>query len=267
MRPRRDSTTSAALRSAPMQTPLLIETADNVRTLTLNRPEARNALNMDLLNLLTVELCDADADDTVDVIVLTGTDPAFCAGLDLKGLSSFARVPADAGHTTPERSKPERKVGAPTNPWLALRSMTKPVIGAVNGVAVTGGFELALGCDFLIASDKAAFADTHARVKVMPDGGLTGLLPQSIGLRRAKEMSLTSKFLDAEEALRVGLVNHVVPHDQLMESTLELAAKIIKNDQAAVRNLKRIYDEGSRMTLAECFAMEHREHVAWGFPG
>ncbi len=246
-----------------METPLLIETADRVRTLTLNRPEARNALDMNLLNLLTTELCGADADDAVDVIVLTGTDPAFCAGLDLKGLSSFARTPIDPGGTTPERSKP----GAPTNPWLALRSMTKPVIGAVNGAAVTGGFELTLGCDFLIASDKAAFADTHARVKVMPDGGLTGLLPQSIGLRRAKEMSLTGSFVDAEEALRLGLVNRVVPHDQLMETTFELVAKIIKNDQAAVRNLKRIYDEGSRMTLAECFAMEHREHVAWGFPG
>lgn len=248
-----------------METPLLTETADRVRTLTLNRPESRNALNMDLLNLLTAELCDADTDDAIDLVVLTGTDPTFCAGLDLKELSSFGRGPRDPARKTPERKTADGPT-TPTNPWMALRSMTKPVIGAINGAAVTGGFELTLGCDFLIASDKAAFADTHARVKVMPDGGLTGLLPQSIGLRRAKEMSFTGDFLDAEEALRLGLVNRIVPHDQLMQAVLELAAKIIKNDQAAVRNLKRIYDEGSRTTLAECFAMEHREHLAWGFP-
>lgn len=250
-----------------METLLLVETADRVRTLTLNRPESRNALNVDLLNLLTTELCDADADDAVDVVVLTGTDPAFCAGLDLKGLSSFAPTPRDPASKPPKRELPERRPGAPTNPWLALRSMTKPVIGAINGAAVTGGFELTLGCDFLIASDKAAFADTHARVKVMPDGGLTGLLPQSIGLRYAKEMSFTGDFINAEEAHRLGLVNRVVPHDRLIKTVLELAAKIIKNDQAAVRNLKRTYNEGSLTTLAECFAIEHREHLAWGFPG
>ena len=109
--------------------------------------------------------------------------------------------------------------------------LTKPLIGAVNGVAITGGFEVALACDFLVASEKAAFADTHARVGIMPGWGLTVLLPEAVGFRRAKELSATGNFLDAPTALAWGLVNHVVAHDECVPFAQELAADIATNDQ------------------------------------
>jgi enoyl-CoA hydratase len=119
--------------------------------------------------------------------------------------------------------------------------MTKPLIGAINGVAVTGGLELALNCDFLIASERARFGDTHARVGVMPGWGLTVLLPQAIGVRRAREMSFTGNFLSADEALHWGLVNRVVPHEQLLEVTRQLAIDIIGNDPDGVRQIRATY--------------------------
>ena len=165
---------------------------------------------------------DAEADDDVDVIILTGADPAFCAGLDLKELGAglgHARRHAARGTT---RRRAERRRCPPT---------AKPVIGAINGAAITGGFELALDCDFLVASDRARFADTHARVGIQPGWGLTVLLPQAIGVRRAREMSATGNFVDAQTALDWGLVNHVVPHDDLLPFTRGLAADIVSNDQ------------------------------------
>ena len=131
-----------------------------------------------------------------------------------------------------------------------LPACTKPIIGAINGAAITGGFEIALNCDFLVASDRARFADTHARVGIQPGWGLTVLLPQAVGLRRAREMSATGNFIDAETALAWGLVNHVVPHDELLATVRGLAADIVSNDQAAVRQIYATYDEGSEVTAA-----------------
>ena len=136
--------------------------------------------------------------------MLTGADPAFCAGLDLGELSSTG---INSGSGGGSENAPARSGARGPFPRL-----TKPLIGAINGVAVTGGFELALNCDFLIASEHAKFGDTHTRVGVMPGWGLTVLLPQAIGVRRAREMSFTGNFMSADEALERGLVNHVVPH-------------------------------------------------------
>ena len=125
-----------------------------------------------------------DDDPEVDVVILTGADPAFCAGLDLKELGSTGRnlgAPSSRQASTERQASPEQ---AATPPRRGLGPLSKPVIGAVNGVAITGGFELALCCDFLVASDRARFADTHARVGVMPGWGLTVLLPQAVGIRR-----------------------------------------------------------------------------------
>ena len=119
--------------------------------------------------------------------------------------------------------------------------MVKPLIGAINGVAVTGGFELALNCDFLVASEHAKFGDTHSRVGVMPGWGLTVLLPQAIGVRRAREMSFTGNFMSADEALQFGLVNHVVPHAELLPFTRALATDIIGNEQDGVRQIRATY--------------------------
>lgn len=214
-----------------MDRPVLLDVADRIATVTLNRPEARNALSSDVLGLLPRLLEQADRDDAVDVVILTGADPAFCAGLDLKELGSrdtkLLTTGSDAGSGHRNRGP--------------LPKMSKPLIGAINGVAITGGFELALNCDFLVASERAKFGDTHTRVGVMPTWGLTVLLPQAIGVRRAREMSFTGNFIDAAEALQLGLVNHVVPHDDLMPFARNLASDIVGNEQAAVRHIRATY--------------------------
>ncbi len=200
---------------------------------TLNRPEARNALNAELRAAIPNAIAELEADDSIDVIVLTGADPAFCAGLDLKELG---------GGGNNLDNNPAGQVSRPFAPT------TKPLIGAINGVAITGGFELALNCDFLIASDRAAFADTHSRVGVMPGWGLTVLLSQAIGVRRAKEMSTTGNFMGADEALAVGLVNRVVPHDTLLDTVRAIAADISSNDQRGVRQMLATYDDVEAVT-------------------
>src|SRR5262245_48803811 len=185
--------------------PVLLDVSGRIATVTLNRPERRNALSSDVLGLIPRLLAAADGDDAVDVIILTGADPAFCAGLDLGELGS-----ADGTRLVSTTADTSRRSRGPFPP------LNKPLIGAINGAAVTGGFELALNCDFLVASERAKFGDTHARLGVMPTWGLSVLLPQAIGVRRAREMSYTGNFIDANEALALGLVNHVVPHEELI---------------------------------------------------
>ncbi|MCZ7528058.1 MAG: enoyl-CoA hydratase [Acidimicrobiia bacterium] len=232
---------------------LLVETADGVRTLTLNRPEARNALSSELQRVLAEALWAADEDEEVAVVVLTGTDPAFCAGLDLRELGSTAGNLRGAGDD------------ARSSPWGALWKGTKPVVGAVNGPAVTGGLELALSCDFLVASERATFADTHARVGLSPGGGMSVLLPQAVGLRKAREMSLTGNYLSAREALSFGLVNHVVAHEELLPTARRIAADVAGNDQRAVRHLKALYDRGWKVTGAEAVELELEHFRNWSF--
>lgn len=225
--------------------PVLLEVRDRIATITMNRPQARNALSRELLELLPQVMQQAEDDADVDVLVLTGTDPAFTAGLDLKQVSEGVLIDTEKG---PAVHKP-------------FPELTKPLIGAVNGVAVTGGFELALCCDFLIASENARFADTHARVGVQPGWGLTVLLPQAIGVRRARELSLSGRFLDAATAYDWGLVNRVVPHAELMPTTYALAASIIDNDQPGVRRILRTYAENT----AEQAAWENEATAGWNW--
>ena len=130
-------------------------------------------------------------------------------------------------------------------------------------MAITGGFELALRCDFLVASERAAFADTHARVGIMPGWGLTVLLPQAVGVRRARELSATGNFLDATTARAWGLVNHVVPHDELLPSARKLAADIVSNDQPGVRRMLRTYDEGALLTAGDAWVLETTVAAEW----
>ena len=236
-----------------MSEPLRIERHDTVAVVVLDRPGSRNALNAALRAALPRVMAALADDDGVDVIVLTGADPAFCAGLDLaelgRGDNRIGGVPTDA---------------PPRGPWAPTG---KPVIGAINGAAVTGGFELALNCDFLIASERAAFADTHARVGVMPGWGLTVLLPEAIGVRRAREMSLTGNFMGAEEALQWGLVNRVVPHDQLLPTTLSIAADIAGNDRAGVRQMLATYAETASTTVADGWRIEAERGRTWAGDG
>ena len=199
---------------------LLIETADRVRTLTLNRPQSRNALSSALRKQFFAALRDAEADDAVDVVILTGADPVFCAGLDLKELGDTTELPDISPKWPP---------------------MTKPVVGAINGAAVTGGLEIALYCDILIASEQARFADTHARVGLLPTWGLSVRLPQKVGVGMARRMSLTGDYLSAAEALQAGLVTEVVSHDELLPTARRVAASIVGNNQKAVRALLASY--------------------------
>ncbi len=231
---------------------VLHEVRDRIATITLNRPSARNALSSEVLRALRTAVADAQADDAVDVLILTGADPAFCAGLDLKELG--------AGTSS---SMPEPDRGTPVARRGPLPPGPKPVIGAINGAAITGGFELALACDFLVASDRARFADTHARVGIQPWWGLSVLLPQAIGVRRAREMSGTGNFCDAQTALDWGLVNHVVPHDDLLSFTRGLAADIASSDQRAVRQLYATYAAGSLVSAGDAWLVESDAAAAW----
>src|SRR5204862_5213340 len=181
------------------------------------------------------------------------------AGLDLRELGS------PQGQIRPDRTDRTSAGSADSDvvtnsPWPPL---TKPIIGAINGATITGGFELALNCDFLIASERARFADTHARVGIQPGWGLTVLLAEAVGVRRARQMSATSNFVDAETALAWGLVNHVVPHDELLPFCRQLAADIISSDQAAVRRIVRTYDEGTLVTNGDWWELENRVSRDW----
>ena len=237
---------------------VLIDIDDRVAVITLNRPDQRNALNREVRRELPAAITQCDEDDAVDVMILTGADPAFCAGVDLKEFGS-GQVQQGEGFA---------EVGDGRGDFRgALPPHTKPLIGAINGVAVTGGFEVALNCDFLIASERARFADTHARVGVMPGWGLTVLLAQRIGIARAKQMSFTGNYLDAPTAYAWNLVNEVVPHDELLPHCRGLAADIVSNDQLGVRRMLQTYNEVTGTTIDEGWKIEARVSREWEGPG
>ncbi|MBU6233570.1 MAG: enoyl-CoA hydratase [Acidobacteria bacterium] len=221
-----------------------------VAVVQLNRPEARNALTRDMMNDLAAQLVNFDADDDIRCVILTGTDPAFCAGLDLKDLERTYN-----GATSTTASKVEIRGLMPI--------LSTPVVGAINGPAVTGGLELALACDFLIASERSTFADTHGRVGVMPGGGMSIRLPQLIGLNRARQMSLTGNFISATTAYEWGLVNEVVPHDSLLDRALEVARAIAENDPAALRELLAMYEAFGHRGDSDAFREEARWSRTW----
>ena len=230
---------------------LLVERRDGVATLTLNRPAKRNALTARLLGDLANTVIGLDADATVRVMILTGSDPAFCAGIDLRNLGT------ELANT---RILATRE--GPTNRGL-LPPHNKVIIGAINGPAVTGGLELALGCDFLVASEHASFADTHARVGVMPGGGMTVRLPELIGVDRARRMSFTGDFVDANTAMQWGLVTEVTSHEQLLPRVYALAASIAAIDPAPVLALRALYEEIGDMVGEPAWTREQQSYRAW----
>jgi enoyl-CoA hydratase len=231
---------------------LLVEKSDGIAVVTLNRPEAMNALSKALRSELYKAMVALDADDEVSVVILTGAGTrAFTAGLDLKELGS---EPGAMGAANAE--------GADENPVKAIELCRKPVIGAINGVAITGGFEVALACDVLIASENARFADTHARVGIMPGWGLSQKLSRLIGLYRAKELSLTGTFLDAKTACDWGLVNRVVPADELLTVAKKLAADMATIPVETLSLYKSIIDEGYGLAFGDAMALENRRSSA-----
>ena len=221
---------------------ILTTVEDRVLMVVLNRPERRNALTTRVIEDLGDAFGEADDRDDIDVIVLTGADPAFCAGVDLGELEATGAAPSFTSPVPP---------------------ISKPVVGAINGPAVTGGLELALACDLLVASERARFGDTHVMLGLLPGWGQTARLPRAVGTRRALDMLLTSRFVDAEEALRIGLVNFVVPHDEVVERAVAVAREIVKADQPAIRATLALVREGMGEPLAAALARERSAADRW----
>lgn len=210
---------------------VLREVRDAVALVTLNRPAERNALCARLLGELRETLAELDADPNVHAIVLTGADPAFCAGMDLGELASSDEG-VEAGLASTQLHE--------RYPWPMLNT---PVIGAINGVTAAGGLELALHCDYLLASERARFVDTHVRFGLIPIWRMSVLLPLAVGRGMARRMALGAEFVDAPTALRTGLVTEVVAHDDLIPRSLEVAGAVARNDPRCVSAMLRTYRE------------------------
>ena len=224
---------------------VLTETNEGVTTVTLNRPEHLNALSVELRQKLGKIFIKLRNDTETQVIILTGNGRAFTAGLDLKELGHQGMNAPSSGNDTVDLQKAIREVG-------------KPVIGAINGFAITGGFELALACDILIASTEAKFADTHVRMGVVPGWGLSQRLSRLIGASRAKQLSFTGNYLAAETAERWGLVNEVLEPDELLPYCQKLAKDITSVNQGTLKEVHRLIDYGWENSLAEGVNEERR---------
>ena len=224
---------------------LLVDKHDGVATVTLNRPQAMNALSRPLRAEVVRCFAALHGDAEVGVIILTGAGRAFCAGLDLKELGGER-----GGLDDTEAAVAGGDVVA------AVSGCQQPVIGAINGFAITGGFELALACDVLIASTAARFADTHARVGIMPGWGLSQKLSRTIGIYRAKELSLTGNYLSPEQAEAWGLVNRVVAPEALLPTCDALARDMLSCVPDVMRRYKQVIDAGYAETFARGLAIE-----------
>lgn len=230
---------------------ILVERQDAVAIVTLNRPDAMNALSRALRAEIARVFAELNADESVRAIVLTGSGRAFTAGLDLKELAQGPNIVEDANPSDPAR-----------DPVRAIEACRKPVIGAINGVAITGGFEVALACDVLYASTAARFADTHARVGILPGWGLSQKLSRLVGIHRAKEISLSGNFIDAQTALDWGLVNRVFEPDALLPAAIKLAQDIATAPADKVEAYRRLIDEGFALRFGKALKHETRTSSA-----
>ena len=229
---------------------VLVSRDGPVANVTLNRPQAMNALSQALRRDLAKVFRELEADDDVRAIVLTGAGTrAFTAGLDLKELGQQGLGAANAE-------------GPDDNPVKAIEQTGKPVIGAINGVAITGGFEVALACDVLIGSENARFADTHARVGIMPGWGLSQKLSRLIGPYRARELSLSGNFLDAATAERWGLLNRVVSAEDLVAAATQLAHDMATIAPGFARGYKKLINDGYELPFGQAMALEAERSTA-----
>jgi enoyl-CoA hydratase len=218
---------------------LQVDRVDDVVTLILSRPAQRNALDPEMVDALGQALRDYAADPQLRCAVITGAPPAFCAGLDLRAFSP----PGAPRHLVSELI-------------ASIPECPKPLIAAVNGAAYTGGLEIALSCDFILAAEGARFADTHAKIGALSGSGMGARLPHAVGARFAKQMMLSCQPIDSATALRVGLVNEVVPDGALLVRAREVAAAIATHDSELVQIMKAVIDRGAASTLADALAIE-----------
>ncbi|MBE9540286.1 MAG: enoyl-CoA hydratase [Proteobacteria bacterium] len=224
----------------------LLEKCDGYAIITLNRPEDMNALSRELRSDLAEAFHCCEADEDIRVVILTGKGKAFCAGLDLKELST-------------QSTDASQEIG--NEVMQAMTAFKGPIIAAVNGHAVTGGFELALACDVIIASERARFADTHARVGILPGWGLSQKLPRMIGLSRAKEISFTGTPVFAQQALDWGLVNHVVPDEELLAKAKNMAQSMCNCVPHILPQYKALIDEGYSMPYSKALLWEEKQSI------
>ncbi len=224
---------------------IIFEKEENIAIITFNRPEAMNALNNQTRAEFRAAIDDVASDDEVKVLILTGSGKAFVAGSDIKEFNA----------TTPFAAHNIRRLGE------MVEQLEKPVIAAVNGFCLGGGNEIAMGCDIIIASDKAKFGQTEINIGIIPGGGGTQRLQRLIGACRAKEMIFTGDIIRAEEADRLGLVNRVVPMDELMPTAREIAAKIATKSAAALKLAKQAINYGMQTNLASGLKYEYEMYA------
>ncbi len=222
---------------------IIFEVKGSTAIITLNRPERKNAINQSLLTGLYNSIEKITKSDEIKVGIITGSGNAFCSGIDLACLESDNLFdPRSDGKGMPE----------------IFGSCEKPLIGAVNGYAITGGFEIALNCDFLIVSENAVFADTHAKVGIHPGWGMSQLLQQAVGQRLAKQFSTTCEKISAKRALNCGLVNEVIPADKLLIRAVEIAEEICNVNYDMMLTMKKLIETKNSTTLNEAMVVEQR---------
>ncbi|THD73833.1 enoyl-CoA hydratase [Thalassobius vesicularis] len=224
---------------------IIVEIEDHIALVKLNRPDALNALNAQLLTELADAMTAAQANDKVRCIVLTGSEKAFAAGADIKMMSEKSYTEVFT----------EDLFGGET---AEIGRVRKPIIAAVSGYALGGGCELAMLCDFIIASDTAKFGQPEVNLGVMAGIGGTQRLTRAIGKAKAMDMNLTGRFMDAEEAERAGLVSRIVPAKKLMEETMAAAAKIAEKSMISVSAIKEAVNRSFEVPLAEGLLFERR---------
>ncbi|WP_280231105.1 enoyl-CoA hydratase-related protein [Nocardia cyriacigeorgica] len=230
--------------------PVLVRREDHVLIVTFNRPERRNAINREMRRAIKKELWKAEADPDVRVVVITGAGSAFSAGVDL-----------------PEALQgPSPRTEGPV-PTQVIRALSKPVIAAVNGPCYTGAFEFAVNCSFIIASERAVFADTHASIGLLNGWGGSAMLPRAVGLPMAVQIILSGDPIDAATALRIGLVNEVTPHEELMTRTLQIANSIAASHPGAVQRMLRLLKDGAGTSVTHALGLEAEASVSWRTDG
>lgn len=232
---------------------LIVEKENRIFTITLNRPEKLNAMNADMNTELMQVIKEAQQDSEARVVIFTGTGRGFCSGADVAMLGTESVEISVASYFTLARADQERV--------LTIRNMPKPTIAAVNGVAIGMGLGLVLACDIIIASEKARFGTGFVPIARHPDNGVTYLLPQRVGVSKACELLLTGRIIDAEEADKMGLVNRVVPHDQLASATKELATTLARQAPLAVSTTKVTLYQGLTMDLPSVMELESRAQM------
>ena len=229
---------------------LIYEKKENIGVLTINRPQRMNAISNELTSELKKFLDEIENDDELRVLVITGAgDKAFVAGADINEL-------VDRDALIGRRVSRQRQ-----EIFSRIENLHVPAIAAINGYALGGGLELALACSIRVCSDKAQFGAPEVKLGIIPGDGGTQRLPRLVGLGRAMEMILTGDFIDAEEAYRIGLVNKIVPHEELMEKAMELAKKIASRPPLAVRYAKETVNRSLEGSTVSGFALESFLHA------